>query len=111
MRRGIVIAAVATLAALMAFGCGGGDATATARHDALHAQPRGNPVVARGQSPRGVPWRIRAKRDGQHFITVNFGGWFAQVPFPLPDSFVLNADTGWSVAMTSRISAALLPAE
>jgi hypothetical protein len=89
-----VLAAVLTVSSMLALpACGERDASATAGHGTHQAQARGNPVVARGHSPRGIPWRIRAKLQGKHTITVDFGDWFTQFHYP-DNSYVLTADTG-----------------
>ena len=61
------------------------------------------PVVARGVSPHGVPWHVRAQRDGSRQLIVDFSfdppgysdaGYGVGLPFPVPAAFVFSALPG-----------------
>lgn len=63
-------------------------------------------VVAHGSSPHGVPWRIKASREGANthdasiLVQFSYGspdngnGYSFGAPLPVPRELVLNADAG-----------------
>jgi hypothetical protein len=70
----------------------------------------GGALMARGKSPGGIPWRIRAV-PSHRSVTFSFlfkepaypdAGLFLTMPLPLDDDYVFTADTGSDLSPESE---------